>query len=386
MLFALAFLPMFGIGGLTGLPLGLAASDVILHDTYYVVAHFHYLVAPGTVFALFAGIYHWYPLVTGRRMDEALGRIHFWGSFVLMNAIFLPMFAMGLSGVNRRLYDAGLQYALAQPTASWQPYMTYAAIALGLLQVPFVVNLIVSALRRDGDRPNPWDATTKEWRTGGGREGHDGGGASRDGGGRSLDGGLSRGGRAASDFSRPGSHPEWTVVSGFGRTAASLGVWLFLASEVMLFASLFSGYVLVRAGAATWPDGSMLPGLGTVGGLTLLLFACTAVFRGTRGALLVSSVLAAVFVAVKIADYQSMLAAGLTPSRDLLLASWYVLTGLHALHVAGGVIVNLWHAGPGYVMAAGDPDRWRVRVHATRLYWFFVDLVWVAIVVGFHIW
>src|ERR1044071_1093345 len=79
MLFALAFLPMFGIGGLTGLPLGLAASDIQLHDTTYVVGHFHYIVAPGTIFALFAGIYYWFPLMTGRLMNETLGRIHFAG-------------------------------------------------------------------------------------------------------------------------------------------------------------------------------------------------------------------------------------------------------------------------------------------------------------------
>ena len=109
MLFALAFLPMFGIGGLTGLPLGLAASDVTLHDTYYVVAHFHYLVAPGTVFAIFAGIYHWFPAITGRvarrapRPDALLGIVR------LHEPIFLPMFAIGLLGVNRRLYDAGAQ-------------------------------------------------------------------------------------------------------------------------------------------------------------------------------------------------------------------------------------------------------------------------------------
>ena len=107
MLFALAFLPMFGVGGLTGLPLGLAASDIELHDTWYVVGHFHYLVAPGTIFAIFAGIYHWFPKVTGRALNRRLGLVHFWGSLIAMNAIFLPMFFMGLHGVNRRLYDGG---------------------------------------------------------------------------------------------------------------------------------------------------------------------------------------------------------------------------------------------------------------------------------------
>src|SRR6187431_3830947 len=115
MLFALAFLPMFGIGGLTGLPLGFNFADLHLHDTYYVIAHFHYVVAPGTIFALFAGIYYWYPKMTGRKMNETLGTIHFIGSFVCMNVVFMPMFFMGLAGVSRRLFDGGGSYAFAQP-------------------------------------------------------------------------------------------------------------------------------------------------------------------------------------------------------------------------------------------------------------------------------
>src|SRR5437667_441145 len=111
MLFALAFLPMFGIGGLTGLPLGFNFADLHLHDTYYVIAHFHYVVAPGTIFALFAGIYYWYPKVTGRFMSEYWGKVHFWLSLIFMNLIFQPMFAQGMAGLNRRMYDGGATYA-----------------------------------------------------------------------------------------------------------------------------------------------------------------------------------------------------------------------------------------------------------------------------------
>ena len=133
MLFALGFMPMFGLGGLTGLPLGLAATDIPLHDTNYVVAHFHYLVAPGTIFALFAGIYYWFPKITGRMMNETLGKIHFVGSIICMNVIFLPMFVQGLAGVNRRLWDGGALYTHAQGTLSLNVPMSYAALGARVL-------------------------------------------------------------------------------------------------------------------------------------------------------------------------------------------------------------------------------------------------------------
>jgi len=163
MLFALAFLPMFGIGGLTGLPLGLSATDIHLHDTYYVIGHFHYVVAPGTLFALMAGVYYWYPKATGRRMSEWLGKIHFWPSFLFMNGIFMPMLIQGMAGVQRRLYDGGAGYAHSQDVLWLNKVMSFSAWGLAIAQIPFIVNFFLSLRRGAEAKDNAWQATTLEW-------------------------------------------------------------------------------------------------------------------------------------------------------------------------------------------------------------------------------
>ena len=165
MLFALGWIPMFGIGGLTGLPLGLSTPDIHLHDTYYVIGHFHYVVAPGTIFAIMAGIYYWFPKMTGKMLDETLGKIHFFFSFIFMNGIFWPMLIQGMAGVSRRLADGGESYAHAQGTLHLNEFMSYSAWLLAVAQIPFIINLIRTLLRKKDAEPdpNPWRATTIEW-------------------------------------------------------------------------------------------------------------------------------------------------------------------------------------------------------------------------------
>lgn len=165
MLFAIGFVSMFISGGLTGVFLGNSTIDIQMHDTYFVVAHFHIVMGVAAFFGMFAGIYHWYPKMYGRFMNETIGKIHFWGTIIGAYAIFWPMHYIGMAGVPRRYYSFDAFDAFKH-FGEMNQFITVAAIVVFFVQLLFVLNFFHSIWRgKKMTTKNPWDATTLEWTT-----------------------------------------------------------------------------------------------------------------------------------------------------------------------------------------------------------------------------
>src|SRR3954451_21318617 len=165
MLFALAFIVTFVNGGLTGLFLGNVVVDVPLSDTMFVVAHFPMVMGVAPILVILGAIYHWYPKMTGRMLDETLGKFHFWVTFVGAYAIFFPMHYLGLLGVPRRYYAIGDTAFVPASAHTLNAFISIVALIVGAAQMVFLFNLISSLFRGEEAGPNPWRATTLEWQT-----------------------------------------------------------------------------------------------------------------------------------------------------------------------------------------------------------------------------
>ncbi len=165
MLYCLAFLITFLIGGLTGLFLGNVSADVPLSDTYFVVGHFHMVMAVSPVLALYGGLYHWFPSITGRMLDDRLGKIHFWITFVGTYLIYFPMHYIGFLGVPRRYYSNEQFDFIPESVGDLNQFITICALIVGAAQFILLYNFIVSAIRGRKAPKNPWGSCTLEWQT-----------------------------------------------------------------------------------------------------------------------------------------------------------------------------------------------------------------------------
>jgi cytochrome c oxidase subunit 1 len=164
MLWALSFVFEFLIGGVTGIFLGASGADIYLHDTYFVLAHFHYTFFPIAIIGTYAGLTYWFPKMFGRMMNETLGKIHFWGTIIPFNLIFIPLFILGLGGEHRRIYNyehfpelAGANFFM------WRRIATISLVVMLLFQIVFFVNFVWSLLRGKKAENNPYKANTLEW-------------------------------------------------------------------------------------------------------------------------------------------------------------------------------------------------------------------------------
>ena len=162
MLFAVGVIALFGTGGMGGIFLGNATSDIYLHDSYFVVGHFHFMIGGVTLFGLYAGIYYWFPKMFGRMMNEALGKAHFWLTFIPFYVIFFTMHFQGLGGMPRRYYSF-INFKFVSGLQDLSVLITFAAFLMGAVQLLFLFNFFQSLWKGAKAAQNPWNAATLEW-------------------------------------------------------------------------------------------------------------------------------------------------------------------------------------------------------------------------------
>lgn len=394
MLFAMGMIANFTIGGLTGVAVALVPFDWQVTDSYYVVAHLHYVLVGGSLNGLFAGTYYWFPKVTGRFLDERLGRWHFWLVMVGITLTFLPMHVLGIIGMPRRVYtypaDAGL--------TELNLLVTLGSYILGVGMLVFFINIWRALRQPPTAGPNPWGGATLEWAT-----------ASPPPPENFVELPTVRSRFPLWEVRHPDDERVQRAQRGQrrqplseaigGRAAATepnkLSMLLFISSEVFFFGSLLVTFLVHRQG----------PGLDTlrtevevprVALFSLALFASSATvslagrqfargnLAGLRDWLLATIALGLIFLGGQALEYRHLLDAGVNLSTGIVGSAFFTLTGFHGLHVLGGLValLALW--------STADLPAFRARgekaFEPIALYWHFVDVVWVFILGIVYLW
>ncbi|MDP8923716.1 MAG: cytochrome c oxidase subunit I [Chloroflexota bacterium] len=389
MLYALALLVMFPIGGVTGVHFATVPIDWQTSDTYYVVAHFHYVLIPGTIFAALGGLYYWFPKMTGRLLDDRLGKWQFWLMAIGVNLTFFPMHVVGLMGMPRRVYTY-------PDLPGWGPVNVLISIGafVQAASILLLVLNILSSLRRGraaGD--NPWDAWTLEWATASPPPPQNFTSLPPVRSARPLWDLKHAVSEEREEEKRPGEGALRTATesAGFiGRTPATLlGMYLFIASESFFFGGLLTGFMFYRSRDAGGFGAHDLDLLQTAL-FSVALFASSATIvmaerrlhhddlAGFRTWLLATIVLGAIFIVGQVWEYATLYGEGITLSTNLFSSAFFTLTGFHGLHVVIGLVALTVVA----LLAFGGEfqnGRHAGAVQSVAWYWHFVDGVWVVV-------
>ncbi|MBV8903572.1 MAG: cbb3-type cytochrome c oxidase subunit I, partial [Acidobacteriia bacterium] len=351
MLFAIAFLLEFTIGGLSGVAFAIVPLDWQLTDTYFVVAHFHYVLFGGTALALFAAAYYWFPKISGRMLNETLGKWNFWMVVIGLNLTFFVQHILGLLGMPRRVYT----YPNLPGWGLWNAISTFGAVVLGMGSLLFLVNLLASLIFGAKAGNDPWDAWTLEWAT--------------------------TSPPPPENFETvpavTSCRPFWDLKHPSAGSALpppgprifptpQFGMKLFLLSEAVFFFLLIVAYVYF--------GGAHRIALGAPAIFTACLVASSfTVWRASRDParsriwLVLTALLGGIFLIGQGSEYFSLFRQHITISQSLFGTTFFTLTGFHGLHVAVGIA------------ALGIAMWFPIATETVALYWQFVDLVWIVI-------
>lgn len=378
MMFALAFLILFVLGGLTGIMFAAVPIDWQLSDSYFVVAHFHYVLIGGTVFGLFAATFYWFPKMTGRMLSEPLGKWQFWLWLIGFNCTFMVQHFLGVMGMPRRVYTYGDNPGWA--TLNLISSLGAIFMAAGTLLLLWNIGVSLRYGRVAGN--NPWEGFTLEWATTSPppEENFE-----------TIPEIRSR--RPVWDLDHP-ELADWKKEP----TAADHGarpykgkasVWAFVASEAVFFVLLIVSYVVFNLRHGAGSDPASVLDVPRTGFFTFLLLSSSATFflaeRALRSAkrsmaltwMLLTIALGLSFLAGQAVEYYGLISSGVEISSDLFAATFFTVTGFHGLHVFAGLIAlsTLF-----YLMFVGDISSSRANVvSAAGIYWHFVDVVWIVV-------
>ncbi len=377
MLFAMAFLVEFVIGGLSGVMFAVAPIDWALTDSYFVVAHFHYVLFGGTLFAMMAGTYYWFPKMSGRMLSEKWGRVQFLLLLVGFNMTFFVQHFLGMMGMPRRVFTyPDLPYWGALNMIS-----TVGAFIMGAGMLVLVGNIVMSLLRGERAGDNPWNAWTLEWATTSPPPEHN----------------FDRvppvqGRRPLWDLANP-DKADWKFkkVEGgdpsFGKNRTCM--FSFLVSEAVFFIMLILSYLYFNSGKFGGPTASSSLDAFKTGIYTICLLASSFTiwlaekyhhrkqFAAFRGWLVVTILLGVVFMAGQGAEYVGLFDRGITVSTNLFATSFFTLTGFHGLHVCVGLVALAILLG--LAMARDGAKMIAPALGTIGLYWHFVDVVWIVV-------